>query len=132
MSEVESKGSAKLGKLVDEVLGLSVLEASQLASMLAEKTGVDLNAVAASPAPAAAAPAEGGQEKDSFNVILENFGEKKIEVIKVVGSVMGTGLREAKAFVEGVPAPVKEGVNKEEAEDLKKKLETAGAKVKLD
>lgn len=130
MSEAEGK-NPKLEKLVDEVLGLSVLEASQLTSMLAEKTGVDVNAVPASSAPAATPAEDSAPSEDSFNVILESFGDKKIEVIKVVSAATGKGLREAKAFVESVPQPVKESVGKAEAEDLKKKLEAAGAKVKL-
>ncbi|MEQ1901791.1 MAG: 50S ribosomal protein L7/L12 [Devosia sp.] len=123
---------ADLAKLVDDLSALTVLEASELSKMLEEKWGVSaaapVAAAAAGPAAAAAAPAE---EKTEFDVVLAAFGENKINVIKEVRAITGLGLGEAKALVEGAPKTVKEGVNKAEAEDIKKKLEAAGAKVEL-
>ena len=123
---------ADLSKLVDELSTLTVLEAAELAKMLEEKWGVSAAAaiaVAAGPAGgAAAAPAE---EKTEFNVILAAAGDKKIEVIKEVRALTGLGLKEAKDLVEGAPKPVKEGVNKEEADKIKATLEKVGAKVEL-
>ena len=121
---------ADLHKIVDDLSGLTVLEAADLAKMLEEKWGVSAAAavaVAAGPA-AAAAPVE---EKTEFTVILAAIGEKKIEVIKEVRALTGLGLKEAKDLVEGAPKPVKEGVNKEEAEKIKATLEKVGAKVEL-
>ena len=121
---------ADLSKIVDELSTLTVLEAAELAKLLEEKWGVSAAAavaVAAGPA-AAAAPVE---EKTEFTVVLAAAGEKKIEVIKEVRALTGLGLKEAKDLVEGAPKPVKEGVNKEEAEKVKAQLEKAGAKVEL-
>jgi large subunit ribosomal protein L7/L12 len=124
---------ADLAKIVDDLSALTVLEASELSKMLEEKWGVSAAApVAVAAAPgggaAAAAPAE---EKTEFDVVLTNFGENKINVIKEVRAITGLGLGEAKALVEGAPKTVKEGATKAEAEDIKKKLEAAGAKVEL-
>ena len=123
---------ANLEKIVDDLSSLTVLEAADLAKMLEEKWGVSAAAavaVAAGPAGgAAAAPVE---EQTEFTVILAAVGDKKIEVIKEVRAVTGLGLKEAKDLVEGAPKPVKEGVNKEEADKLKAQLEKAGAKVEL-
>jgi large subunit ribosomal protein L7/L12 len=123
---------ADLSKIVDELSGLTVLEAAELAKLLEEKWGVSAAAAAAvavaGPAAAAAAPAE---EKTEFTVVLAAAGDKKIEVIKEVRALTGLGLKEAKDLVEGAPKPVKEGVNKEEAEKVKAQLEKAGAKVEL-
>ena len=122
---------ADLSKLVDELSTLTVLEAAELAKMLEEKWGVSAAAavaVAAGPAAAAAAPAE---EQTEFTAVLASVGDKKIEVIKEVRALTGLGLKEAKDLVEGAPKPVKEGVNKEEADKLKAQLEKAGAKVEL-
>ena len=122
---------ADLQKIVDELSTLTVLEAADLAKMLEEKWGVSAAAavaVAAGPAAAGAAPAE---EKTEFDVILAAAGDKKIEVIKEVRALTGLGLKEAKDLVEGAPKPVKEGVNKEEADKIKATLEKAGAKVEL-
>src|ERR1700761_5116423 len=122
---------ADLQKIVDDLSGLTVLEAADLAKLLEEKWGVSAaaaGAVAAGPAAAAAAPAE---EKTEFTVVLAAAGDKKIEVIKEVRALTGLGLKEAKDLVEGAPKPVKEGVNKEEAEKIKATLEKAGAKVEL-
>ena len=122
---------ADLQKIVDDLSSLTVLEAADLAKMLEEKWGVSAAAavaVAAGPAAAAAAPAE---EKTEFTVVLAAVGDKKIEVIKEVRALTGLGLKEAKDLVEGAPKPVKEGVNKEEADKIKGQLEKAGAKVEL-
>ncbi len=121
---------ADLQKIVDELSTLTVLEAADLAKMLEDKWGVSAAAavaVAAAPG-AAAAPAE---EKTEFTVVLAAVGEKKIEVIKEVRALTGLGLKEAKDLVEGAPKPVKEGVNKDEAEKVKATLEKVGAKVEL-
>jgi large subunit ribosomal protein L7/L12 len=120
---------ADLQKIVTDLSGLTVLEASELAKMLEEKWGVTAAAaVAVAAAPAAAAPAE---EKTEFTVVLAGAGEKKIEVIKEVRALTGLGLKEAKDLVESAPKAVKEGVNKDEAEKIKSTLEKAGAKVEL-
>jgi large subunit ribosomal protein L7/L12 len=123
---------ADLAKIVDDLSALTVLEASELSKMLEEKWGVSAAApvavAAAGPAAAAAAPAE---EKTEFDVVLAAFGDNKINVIKEVRAITGLGLGEAKALVEGAPKTVKEGATKAEAEDIKKKLEAAGAKVEL-
>ena len=120
--------SEKITALLEEIKGLSVLELSQLVHALEEEFGVSAAAMAA-PA-AAAAPA--AEEKTEFDVILAGFdAAAKIKVIKVVREITGQGLAEAKATVEGTPATLKEGVSKDEAEDLKKKLEEAGAKVEI-
>jgi len=122
---------ADLQKLVDELSKLTVLEAAELSKKLEEAWGVSAAApvaVAAAPGAAAAAPVV---EKDEFSVVLVEAGEKKINVIKEVRAITGLGLKEAKDLVEGAPKPVKEGVNKTEAADIKKKLEDAGAKVEL-
>jgi len=121
---------ADLAKIVDQLSALTVLEAAELSKMLEEKWGVSAAApvAVAAVAGAAAAPAE---EKDSFDVVLADAGAKKIEVIKEVRAITGLGLKEAKDLVEGAPKTVKEGASKSEAEDLKKKLEAAGAKVEL-
>ncbi|MEO6946092.1 MAG: 50S ribosomal protein L7/L12 [Nitrobacter sp.] len=121
---------ADLQKIVDDLSGLTVLEAAELAKLLEEKWGVSAAAAVAvaGPAAAAAAPVE---EKTEFSVVLAAAGDKKIEVIKEVRAITGLGLKEAKDLVEGAPKPVKEGVNKDEAEKLKAQLEKAGAKVEL-
>ena len=121
---------ADLSKIVDELSTLTVLEAAELAKMLEEKWGMSAAAAvaAAGPAAAAAAPVE---EKTEFTVVLMAAGEKKIEVIKEVRALTGLGLKEAKDLVEGAPKPVKEGINKEEADKVKAQLEKAGAKVEL-
>jgi large subunit ribosomal protein L7/L12 len=124
---------ADLNKIVEDLSSLTVLEAAELAKLLEEKWGVSAAAAVAVAAPgggggAAAAPAE---EKTEFNVILAAVGDKKIEVIKEVRAITGLGLKEAKDLVEGAPKPVKEGVNKDEADKIKAQLEKAGAKVEL-
>ena len=122
---------ADLAKIVEDLSALTVLEAAELSKMLEEKWGVSAAApvaVAAAGGGAAAAPVE---EKTEFTVMLTAAGDKKIEVIKEVRAITGLGLKEAKDLVEGAPKAVKEGVNKKDAEDMKKKLEAAGAKVEL-
>ncbi|KRP88080.1 MULTISPECIES: 50S ribosomal protein L7/L12 [Bradyrhizobium] len=124
---------ADLQKIVDDLSSLTVLEAAELAKLLEEKWGVSAAAAVAVAGPAAggggaAAPAE---EKTDFTVVLAGAGDKKIEVIKEVRAITGLGLKEAKDLVEGAPKPVKEGVNKEEADKIKAQLEKAGAKVEL-
>ena len=121
---------ADLQKIVDDLSGLTVLEAAELAKLLEEKWGVSAAAAVAvaGPAAAAAAPAE---EKTEFTVVLLEAGANKIGAIKEVRAITGLGLKEAKDLVEGAPKPVKEGVNKAEAEEIMKKLEAAGAKVEL-
>ncbi|MGE0750382.1 MAG: 50S ribosomal protein L7/L12 [Variibacter sp.] len=124
---------ADLSKLVDELSNLTVLEAAELAKMLEEKWGVSAAAavaVAAGPA-AGGAGAAAAEEKTEFTVVLAAAGDKKIEVIKEVRALTGLGLKEAKDLVEGAPKPVKEGVNKDEADKIKAQLEKAGAKVEL-
>jgi large subunit ribosomal protein L7/L12 len=124
---------ADLQKLVDELSKLTVLEAAELSKKLEEAWGVSAAApVAVAAAPGAAAPgAEAAPEKDEFTVVLASAGDKKINVIKEVRAITGLGLKEAKDLVESAPKPVKEGINKAEAEELKKKLEEAGATVEL-
>ena len=119
---------ADLNKIIDDLSGLTVVEAAELSKQLEEKWGVTAAAVAAAPAAAEAAPAE---EKDEFTIMLTAAGDKKINVIKEIRAVTALGLKEAKDLVEGAPKEVKSGVNKKEAEEIKKKLEAAGAKVEL-
>ena len=118
-----------LNKIIDELSKLTVVEAADLSKKLEEKWGVTAaTAVAAAPAAAGAAPAE---EKSDFTIFLSSSGDKKINVIKEVRVITGLGLKEAKDLVEGAPKEVKKGVPKKEAEEAKKKLEAAGAKVEL-
>ncbi|MBT5072451.1 MAG: 50S ribosomal protein L7/L12 [Kordiimonadaceae bacterium] len=121
---------ADLNKIADELSALTVMEAAELSKLLEEKWGVS----AAAPAAAAAAPAAAGEvaeEKNEFDVVLTAAGEKKINVIKEVRAITGLGLKESKEMVEGAPKVVKEGAPKAEAEELKAKLEAAGASVEL-
>ena len=123
---------ADLQKLVDELSKLTVLEAAELSKKLEEAWGVTAAApVAVAAAAGAAAPAAAAAEQTEFTVVLKEAGANKINVIKEVRAITGLGLKEAKDLVEGAPKPVKEGVNKADAEALKKKLEDAGAKVEL-
>ncbi len=124
---------ADLAKIVDELSGLSVLEAAELSKMLEEKWGVSAAAPVAVAAVggAGAGAAAAAEEKTAFDVILTSAGDKKINVIKVVRELTGLGLKEAKDLVEGAPKPVKTGVSKEEAETMKKKLAEAGAVVEI-
>jgi large subunit ribosomal protein L7/L12 len=123
---------ADLQKIVDELSGLTVLEAADLAKMLEEKWGVSAAAaVAAAAGPAAGGAAAAAEEKTEFTVVLASAGEKKIEVIKEVRALTGLGLKEAKDLVEGAPKTVKESVAKDEADKIKATLEKVGAKVEL-
>ena len=123
---------ANLEKLVEELSALTVLEAAQLSKLLEEKWGVSAAApVAVAAAAGAAAGAPAAEAKDEFTVVLAAAGDKKINVIKAVREITGLGLKEAKDLVEGAPKTLKEGVSKAEAEEMKKKLEEAGAKVEL-
>jgi len=119
---------ADLNKIIDDLSSLTVVEAAELSKQLEEKWGVTAAAAVAPPAAAGAAPAE---EKDEFTIVLAAAGDKKINVIKEVRAVTSLGLKEAKDLVEGAPKDVKSGVNKKEAEEIKAKLEAAGAKVEL-
>ena len=121
---------ADINSIVDQLSALTVLEAAELAKALEEKWGVSASAAVAVAGPAAAA-APAAEEKTEFDVILTNAGSSKINVIKVVRSITGLGLKEAKALVDEAPKPIKEGVSKEEAEEIKSKLEEAGATVEL-
>ena len=119
--------------ILDAIAAMSVMDVVELIEAMEEKFGVTAAAAVAS-APAAAGGGEGGAaeaEQTEFDVILTSAGEKKVNVIKVVRAVTGLGLKEAKAVVDGAPAPVKEGARKDEAEDIKKQLEEAGASVEL-
>ena len=119
-----------LNKIIEDLSKLTVVEAAELSKQLEEKWGVTAAApVAAAPAGGAAAPA--GEEKSEFSLFLAAAGDKKINVIKEVRAITGLGLKEAKDLVEGAPKEIKTGVNKKEAEEIKKKLEAAGAKVEL-
>ncbi|MBQ2766674.1 MAG: 50S ribosomal protein L7/L12 [Clostridia bacterium] len=120
----------KTTAILDQIKELTILELSDLVKALEEEFGVSAAPVAAV-AVGGAAPAAAAEEKTEFDVILANFGAKKLDVIKVVREITGLGLKDAKDLVEGAPKPVKEGASKEEAEDIKKKLEEAGASVEL-
>jgi large subunit ribosomal protein L7/L12 len=122
---------ADLAKIVEDLSNLTVMEAAELSKMLEEKWGVSAAAPVAVAAAGGAAPAEAAEEKTEFDVILADAGANKINVIKEVRSITGLGLKEAKDLVESAPKPIKEAISKGEAEDLKKKLEDAGAKVEL-
>ena len=119
---------ADLNKIIDELSKLTVVEAADLSKQLEEKWGVSPAVAAVAPVTSSAAPAE---EKSEFTIFLTSAGDKKINVIKEVRAITGLGLKEAKDLVEGAPKEVKKGVPKKEAEEAKKKLEAAGAKVEL-
>ena len=121
---------ADLNKIIDDLSSLTVVEAAELSKQLEEKWGVTAMAAVAA-APAAGVGATPAEEKDEFTIILSAAGDKKISVIKEIRAVTSLGLKEAKDLVEGAPKEVKTGVNKKDAEDIKKKLEAAGAKVEL-
>lgn len=121
---------AKIQKLFDSIVELSIMEVVELVKKMEDELGVSAQAaVAVAAAPAAAGVA--AAEKTEFDVVLKAFGEKKVDVIKVVRAITNLGLKEAKALVEGAPAPVKEGVSKDEAEKFKKELEEVGAQVEI-
>ena len=121
---------ADLNKIIDDLSSLTVVEAAELSKQLEEKWGVTAAAAVAAPV-AGAAGAAPAEEKDEFTIVLTAAGDKKINVIKEVRAVTSLGLKEAKDLVEGAPKDVKSGVNKKEAEEIKAKLEAAGAKVEL-
>lgn len=121
--------SEKILAMIEEVKALSVLELNELVKALEEEFGVSAAAVAA--APAAGAGAAAAEEKTEFDIVLASFGDAKMAVIKAVKDVMGLGLKEAKELVEAAPKALKEGVSKAEAEEIKAKLEEAGAKIEL-
>ena len=121
--------SEKITAMIEEVKALSVLELNELVKALEEEFGVSAAAVAA--APAAGAGAAAAEEKTEFDVVLASFGDAKMAVIKAVKDVLGLGLKEAKELVEAAPKALKEGVSKAEAEEIKDKLEEAGAKIEL-
>ncbi|HWP80412.1 MAG TPA: 50S ribosomal protein L7/L12 [Candidatus Acidoferrum sp.] len=124
--------SEKVLKLIEDVKALTVLELSELVKALEEEFGVSAAApVAVAAAPAAAAAAAPAEEKTEFDVVLADVGAEKIKVIKVVRELTGLGLKEAKDLVDTAPKPVKEAVGKDEAEEMKKKLEEVGAKIEL-
>jgi len=122
---------ANLDQIVEQLSALTVLEAAELSKLLEDKWGVSAAAPVAVAAAAGAAAPAAEEAKDEFTVVLASAGDKKIEVIKEVRAITGLGLKEAKDLVEGAPKPVKEGVNKDEAEKIKAQLEKAGAKVEL-
>lgn len=135
-SDTEAKKwSSEIKKFGDKIVGLTLMQAKELADYLKAEYGIEPAAggpvMVAGPAQLAGAPAEQAEEKTSFNVVLKEFGDKKIQVIKEVRALTGLGLKEAKDLVDGVPKPVKEGVSKEEAEAAKGQLETAGAVVEI-
>ncbi len=124
---------ADLNKIVDDLSSLSVIEAAELSKLLEEKWGVSAAApvAAVAAAPAASGEAAAAEEKSDFDIVLAESGSNKIAVIKEVRTITGLGLKEAKDLVEGAPKPLKQGVPKAEAEEMKKALEVAGAKVEL-
>jgi large subunit ribosomal protein L7/L12 len=123
---------ADLNKIVDDLSSLTVIEAAELSKLLEEKWGVSAAAPVAAVAPAAASGGEAAaEEKTEFDIVLAESGSNKIAVIKEVRTITGLGLKEAKDLVEGAPKPLKQGVAKAEAEEMKKSLEAAGAKVEL-
>lgn len=126
--------SEKVTALIEEIKELTVIELADLVSALEEEFGVSAQApvaVAAAGAPAAAAAGAAAEEKSEFDVILESAGQEKVKVIKVVKDITGLGLKDAKALVDGAPKPIKEGANKEEADEIKAKLEEVGATVEV-
>ena len=122
---------ADLNKIIDELSKLTVVEAAELSKQLEEKWGVTAAAAVAAPAAGTAAGGAAAEEKSEFTVVLASAGDKKINVIKEVRAVTALGLKEAKDLVEGAPKEIKSGVSKKDAEEMKKKLEAAGAKVEL-
>jgi len=131
----KKKFSSGIKKLGDEIVSLTLMQAKELGDYLKEQYGIEPAATGvvtmAGPAPVAGAPTEQAEEKTSFDVILKEFGDKKIQVIKEVRALTGLGLKEAKELVDSVPKPVKQGLSKNDAETAKKQLEAAGAVVEL-
>ena len=118
-------------EILETISNMTVMEVVDLIEAMEEKFGVSAAAAAVAVAPAAAAAAAPAEEQTEFNVVLASFGDNKVGVIKVIRALTGLGLKEAKEMVEGAPSTVKEGVSKQEAEDIKKQLEEAGAKVEV-
>jgi large subunit ribosomal protein L7/L12 len=131
MSEEQVNVPAKFKDLVDSIETMSVLDLSELVKVLEKKFGVSAQAAVAVAAAPAAGGAAAGEEKDSFDLVLTSGGEQKVQVIKAIKDALGLGLKEAKDLVDAAPAPVKQGLKKAEAEELKKKIEEAGGKVEL-
>ncbi|MBN1975573.1 MAG: 50S ribosomal protein L7/L12 [Sedimentisphaerales bacterium] len=132
--ETAVKWNSEIKKLGDQIVGLTLLQAKELGDYLKQEYGIEPAAGGAVMVAGPAAPAAGGEaaaEKTSFNVILKEFGDKKIQVIKEVKTITGLGLKEAKDLVDSLPKPVKEGLSKDDAEAVKKQLEAAGAVVEL-
>jgi len=127
----ERNWSSDVKELGDKIVGLSVLQVKELGDYLEEVHGIEPAGVAVAVGPGAPEAAAAPEEKTTFDVVLQSIGDKKIPVIKVVRSATSLGLKEAKALVDNAPKPVKEGVTKEEAEELKKKLEEVGATVEI-
>ena len=128
------KWSSDIKKIGDKIVGLTLIQAKELGDYLKEEHGIEPasgGAVMVAGSAAAGGGAEEAEEKTTFDVILKEFGDKKIQVIKEVRALTGLGLKEAKDLVDGVPKPVKEGVSKEEAEDVRQKLEAVGAVVEI-
>jgi len=134
-AEEKTKWSSEVKKLGDKIVGLTLMQAKELGDYLKAEYDIEPAAggavMMAGPAPAAGTATEEAEEKTSFDVILKEFGDKKIQVIKEVRALTTLGLKEAKNLVDNVPKPVKQGLNKEEAEEARKKLEAAGAVVEL-
>lgn len=126
----ETKVNPKFDEIIDKIEGMSALELSELVKVLEEKFGVSAAAMASAPAGGEGGASE--DEKTEFNVVLKSAGDQKINIIKAVKEITGLGLKEAKELVDGAPKPVKEGVKKEDAEEMKKKLEEAGGVVSLE
>ena len=122
---------ADLNKIVEDLSSLSVIEAAELSKLLEEKWGVSAAAPVVAAAPAAGGSETAAEEKSEFDLVLTEFGSNKIAVIKEVRTITGLGLKEAKDLVEGAPKPLKQGIAKAEAEEMKKSLEAAGAKAEL-
>lgn len=122
---------ADLNALADQLVGLTIKEANELAGILKDKHGIEPAAAAAAPAAAPAAAAEAAVEKTEFDVVLKDAGANKLNVVKEVKNLLGLGLKEAKDLVDGAPSPLKSGVNKAEAESIKAALEAAGAAVEV-
>ncbi len=122
---------ANVAKLAEDIVALTLMEASELTTILKDEYGIEAAAAAVAAAPAAANDGGAAEEKTDFDVVLASAGGNKIAVIKEVRAITGLGLKEAKDLVEGAPKPVKEGAKKDEAEEIKKKLEEAGATVEL-
>jgi len=123
--------SDKINKLIEEIKTLTVIELSEMVKELEEVFGVSAAAMAAPAAGGAAGPAAAAEEQTEFTVVMTSFGAEKVKVIKEVRTITGLGLAEAKALVEAVPAKIKEGINKDEANELKEKLAAAGAEIEI-